>query len=314
MPLKPYIVTTEGSNYLGSRVAHALKGRLLDTHRDTFADGERYYRVALASQEQLLNADVVCMSAVTTDQELLELQRIGVTLAHLGTRRRVFVVPFLSYSTMEKAKLPGEVVTAKTNALLLSSIPHGNQGNTFLFLDLHEPSLIHYFEGQSIFTELSAREILTQAIRNLKLKNYVLGSADLGMPGQVEYLAERLKVPIALISKSRKFSNTSVVACVGNVEGKTVVIYDDMIRSGGSIMQAAQAYKEAGAKKVFVAATHLALTNKEVVQKLERSDIQRIIATNSHPMSQLPEVQKSKRFTILDITPIFAKSVKKLLS
>ncbi|MEX0649536.1 MAG: ribose-phosphate diphosphokinase [Candidatus Andersenbacteria bacterium] len=309
-----YIITTQSATHLGKALKRALAAQLLQIHRDTFADGEQYYRIDLTKPEQLFDADVICVSATTNDQALLELQRIGTTLSSLGTRRRIFVIPFLGYSTMEKAKRPGEVVTAKTNALLLSSIPHSGQGNTFLFLDLHEPSLIHYFEGQSAFLELSARELLAKATRSLKLKNYVLGSADLGMPGQIEYLAGQLKVPIALISKSRKFSNTAVVACVGNVEGKSVVIYDDMIRSGGSIIQAAQAYKEAGAKNVFVATTHLALTNPEVVQALERSDIQQIIATNSHPMSQAMEIKKSRLFTIIDIAPIVAKSVRKLLS
>lgn len=305
-----FITSASASTYLAESIAKQLSAQILPIIRDSFADGEHYLRLDIKDAKELLHATTIHVGATTTDATLLEMHRIGATLAALGTQRRIFIIPFLGYSTMEKAKLPGEVVAAKTNATLLSSIPHTNDGNTFLFLDLHEPSLIHYFEGDNTHLEVSARELLASAIANLRLSEYVLGSADLGMPGQIEFLATALKVPVALISKARKFSNTSVVACVGDVTGKDVVIYDDMIRSGSSIMQAAEAYKDAGAKDIYVATTHLALTSADIIYKLESSSIQRIIATNSHPMSTTKEVQQSPLFDVRDCTALFVDPLK----
>ena len=80
------------------------------------------------------------------DDDFLELLRVGSTLSALGTRRRIFFLPFLGYSTMERAVHPGEVVTCKENLRLLSAIPNTNFGNTFVLMDVHQAGIIHYFE------------------------------------------------------------------------------------------------------------------------------------------------------------------------
>lgn len=307
------LLSTHSSEYLATSLAKHLRASHRHTIRDTFEDGEHYYRINLNAKETLAGKNVVVVGSTESDTSLLELYRIGSTLADLGTRRRIFVIPFLGYSTMDRAKLSGEVVTAKVNARLLSSIPQTGLGNTFLLLDLHEPALLHYFEHESTPLELSAEDMLVDRIKKLRLKSYVLGSADLGMPRQITRLAAKLKVDVALVSKSREFAQTSVLAAVGDVKGRSVVIYDDMVRSGSSLIKAADAYRKQGATAIYAAITHLALTTPKVVQNLEQSMIKKIIATDSHPHSTWKELNTSKTIDIVPVAPLFAKAIKNLL-
>ena len=213
---------------------------------------------------------------------------------------------------MEVAKQPGEVITAKTNARLLSSIPKAAD-NTLVFFDLHEPSLRHYFEGDVTAMELSAIQLLANALKQANIDNPIVGSADLGMPQQTQQLAELLQADVALVSKSRDFSHTAVLATVGDVEERNVVIYDDMVRSGDSLIKAAKAYKKAGAQAVWAAVSHFAIPDEKVVQKLRKAPLETIFTTNSHPSSQLTAVKRSKFVSVEDIAPTVAKFTRNLV-
>jgi ribose-phosphate pyrophosphokinase len=304
------VLATEASGYLAAKIAQQLGATHRHTVRRLFSNGERYYKIDIEDTKELSGKDVVFVGATHTDDDLLELYRVGSSLADLGTRRRIFVIPYFGYSTMERADKAGEVVTAKTNARLLSTIPNTNLGNVFLFLDLHKRGLLHYFEGDSLAVELSGQDLFIAAIKKLKLKKFMMASADLGTPGRIQSLANHFDTDIAFVRKTRDFEKTNVVAVIGDVKGHDVVIYDDMVRSGGSLIQAARAYKAQGAKRVVAVISHLALNNQEVVRLLQKSSIEKVITTNSHPMSQISRVQKSAFFEVLDVASLFSASIK----
>lgn len=306
------ILSTEASSYLAAAIAKQLGAKHRHTVRRRFSNGEQYYKIDIADEGELTNKDVVFVGATHTDDDLLELYRVGSNLAEAGTRRRIFIIPYFGYSTMERSTAAGEIVTAKTNAQLLSHIPNTNLGNVFVFLDLHKSDILNYFEG-GVAMELSAEALLVPAIRNLKLKDFVIASADLGTPRQIQRLATIFKTDVAFIRKQRTFETTKVVSVVGEVAGKDVVIYDDMVRSGGSLIQATQAYKQQGAKRIYAATSHLALTNKEVVKTLKDSPIEKLIATNSHPASSWSSIKKDKFFEILTTAQLFGSSVRTIL-
>lgn len=315
----PVILSTVASSYLAEKIALELGvSKITPTNRRIFPGGERYYQIGIDDRAGLMGKDVIFVGSTHDDESLLELHRVGCALAAYGTRRRIFVIPFFGYSTMERAKLPGEVVTAKTNMRLLSSIPNTAEGNTFLFLDLHSESLIHYLEGDCLRFELYSELFLRLAISGLNLglgvENFVFGSADLGRPKWIKSYAKYFGVPIVLVNKDREFEVTEVNAVIGSPAGKTVIIYDDMIRGGGSLIDAAKAYLEQGAKDVYAVVSHLAFTDESVVSRLEASPIVNIIGTNSHPMSQSKAVQDSKKIGVIDISAVFARNVFQLLS
>ncbi len=308
-----YLICTESSAYLAELIAKKLRVPILPVEKRRFSDGERYYRLEMAHSQSLIGKNIIFVASTYTDDDFLELIRVGGAIASGGTERRIFAIPYFGYAAMERAVFPGEIVTAKENARMLSALPSHGMGNAFLLLDLHSQGILHYFEGDDLRFELTTRHLLTQAIKDLKLKDYLVATADLGRSIWVEKLATALKVDLVLISKIRDFETTKVRSVIGDVNGKTVVIYDDMIRSGGTLVQAAEAYLGQGAREIYAAVTHLALTSPEVVVKLEESPIKQIIATNSHPMSQSSEVQNSKKIILKDVSVLFADAITKIL-
>lgn len=313
------IASTEESEYFAKRIADQMETAGLGLERHTFADGEKHLCFELAQRNVLFGKNAIFVASTHTDEDLLELQRIGCALAKSGARQRVFVIPFLGYSTMERAVRPGEVVTAKTNARMLSGIPNSGLGNTFLFMDLHVSGLTHYFEGDCVPFELYAESVLVAAIKRLGLTNFVLASADLGRTKWIETFATIFDVDMAVIRKQRKDGTSHVQSVIGDVKGKDVVIYDDMTRTGVTAINAAKAYKDAGANDVYLVLSHFAVNDYNVVRALQGSCIKKIITTNTHPASEhilVPLLARGDRasyfskFEVLDVTPIFVETLK----
>ncbi|ELP92406.1 ribose-phosphate pyrophosphokinase, putative [Entamoeba invadens IP1] len=303
-----FIVHTSKSEYLAKSLRAELGIPIIPIIHRKFQDGESYYRINIPERTSLIGRNVVIVSSIVDDMELLEVVRIGGELAELGTKRRVFVIPYLMYSTMERAVKPGEVVTCKSTVRMLCGIPSSGLGNLFMLMDLHTSGIIHYFEGTVQAMELYAEPVLEKAIAQYIDFNEpcIFGSADLGRPLWVETFANRFNVGMAFIRKSRSFEDTHVIGePIGDVKGKHVIIYDDMTRTAGTLIKACDAYLDNGAKKVTAVLTHLCLIDEDVVNKITQSRIDKIIATNSNVKTQMPCVQNSDKFIICDIAPIF---------
>mmetsp|Transcript_37758 Transcript_37758/g.61177 ORF Transcript_37758/g.61177 Transcript_37758/m.61177 type:complete len:157 (+) Transcript_37758:92-562(+) len=132
-------------------------------------------------------------------------------------------------------------------------------------------------------------------------------------PKWVQTFADAFKTDLVLIRKSRSFQSVKVHEVIGDVVGKTIVIYDDMTRTGGSLINAADAYLERGAVAVYAALSHLALASESVVQKLIDSKIIKIVCTNSHPSVEWASVKQSDKFLVMNCTKTFADCVLKLV-
>ncbi len=307
------IYSTVDSTYFAKLIACQLGLKLSQISRGQFGDGELYHCLALSDYNELFGKTVIFVASTNTDESFNELEKIGTTLAELGTARRIFVIPYFGYSTMERAVKPGEAVTAKINARRLSQIPNSDRGNIFLMLDLHVSGILHYFEGACLRYELYSENVLADAMAELKLKNFIFGTADLGKTKWTETFANKFSVDMVFIRKSRDYKKTKVLDVIGEVEGKTIIIYDDMTRSGGTLIPAAQTYLKRGAIKIYAVLSHLALNDKTIITKLNNSPITKIISTNSHPMSQHSLVKRSKKFIIKDVSPEFVEVIKKII-
>ena len=176
-------------------------------------------------------------------------------------------------------------------------------------LDLHVQGLLHYFEGPCTRLELYAESPLVDGLEALQLENFMFASADLGRPKWVQPFALRFGTALAFIRKNRNFDQTLVDDVIGDVMGKNVVIYDDMTRSANTLINAAKAYLERGALKVYAVLSHLAINSEAVAQKLIDSPIDKIVCTNSHPQSQGKLVQESSKFIVVDVAPVFDKCI-----
>jgi len=247
-----------------------------------FPDGERYQRILTPVNGR----DVVLIGGTISDSDTLEIYDLAYALIKYGARSIRIIFPYFGYSTMERAVKTGEVVTAKSRAVMFSSLPRTSLGNHFIFFDLHSEGIPHYFEGQVLINHVYCKPIIIKAAKELAEDGFVMACTDAGRAKWVESLANEMGVNAAFVFKRRLSGDkTEVTSISADVNGKDVVIYDDMVRTGGSLVNAAMAYKEAGAKKIFTITTH-GLFNNDALSKIRKSGvIEKVIATNSHPNS-----------------------------
>lgn len=253
--------------------------------RKNFPDGERYLRI----ESDLFGRDVVLLGGTPADADWLEVFDLACGIARGGARSLSIVMPYFGYSTMERAVKPGEVVVAKTRARLLSAIP-APEGGTHLYLfDLHTDGIEFYLDDRILSRHVYGAPIITAKIaERMAGRSFVLGACDAGRAKWVQSLARDLKVEPAFVYKARDASSggTSVTGINADVRGKEVVVYDDMIRTGSSLVQAARAYLNAGATKVHAIASHLVLPG-DAADRLRASGVfASIMGTDSHPGSQ----------------------------
>ncbi|GIQ79852.1 ribose-phosphate diphosphokinase [Kipferlia bialata] len=278
--------------------------------RSRFHNGERYYRVDIPERNSLVGRHVIYVGATDTDEALLEMFRLGCTFAELGATARTFVIPYLGYSTMERDVLPGEVVTAKTVLTMLSAIPSPGAGNMFLFLDLHAAGIRRFMSPNCVTQEAYCDQLLVKAAIELfgfDPAESVIASADLGRTTWVNSFSRRFGTGIAFIRKERSKDKTQVCEVIGNVKGRKVVIYDDMVRTGKTLVQAADAYLASGATAVYALISHCAIPTREALDSVLNSSIKHIITTNSHPSTSDPAILDSDKITVLSVAPVFAK-------
>jgi len=253
--------------------------------RKTFPDGERYLRLL----ESPWARDVVLLGGTPTDLDWLELYDLACALSHAGARSLSIVMPYFGYATMERAVRIGEVVTAKSRARLISAVP-GCEGGTRVFLfDLHTDGIEFYFGDAVTTRHLYGAPVVTEAVkRAMGGRPYVLGATDAGRAKWVQSLARDLGVEPAFVYKKRDSASgaLSVTGVNADVRGREVMIYDDMIRTGSSLVQAARAYLDAGATKVHAVASHLVLPGTSLDAILTGGVITTVLGTDSHPGSQ----------------------------
>lgn len=245
-----------------------------------FPDGERYQRILT----HVSGRDVVLVGGTISDADTLEMYDLAFALIKYGARSIHLFFPYFGYSTMERANLAGEVVTAKSRAVIFSSLPRTSLGNYFVFFDLHSEGIPHYFEGHSLIKHIFCKPIIIRYAQLLAEKDFVLACTDAGRAKWVEWLANEMGVNAAFVFKRRSSGEkTAITSISADVEGKDVVIYDDMIRTGGSLINAAIAYKRAGAKKVYAITTH-GLFNGNAIENIKKNGvIEKVVTTNSHP-------------------------------
>lgn len=329
-------------DYLGKRIANLIDAEHVEVKHSTFSGGERYYQIGAGKVDEsyFANKNVIVVGATWGDDALHDVFRIGCAIAMYGARRLIFVNPFFGYSTMERAAKPCEIVTAKTSARMLSSIPVAGIGNQFILLDTHTQGLIHYLEGNARRQVLSGTETIVDFLRgslprtqivtgvehyredlsvHIASNSAVLASADLGGAKAVGVLAKTLGMDkLAFVHKHREMSTTTVMHVIGDVEGQHVYLYDDMTRTAGTLIKAAKAYMDHGATGVTAILSHLSLADKSVVQMKLLSDdchISRVVAFNSCHQTEWDEVKKNGNlFTVIDVAPLFAEAIKNQLS
>jgi ribose-phosphate pyrophosphokinase len=274
------VFSTASYDYLAAAIAAGEGFERGEIERRSFPDGERYRRLLTSCQGR----DIAIVGGTISDADTLEIYDLACAAVYYGARCLDLVIPYFGYSTMERAVHPGEVVTAKSRARLLSSIPSAAMGNRVYLVDLHVEGLTHYFEGDLHPVHVYAKDIVVAAARRLGGDDLVLACTDAGRAKWVVSLAFDLAADVAFVYKRRvDGSETEVTGVSAQVEGRTVVIYDDMIRTGGSLLGAADAYLEAGAERIYAISTH-GVFCAEALDRIAASGlIAGVACTDTHP-------------------------------
>ncbi|MBT0811723.1 ribose-phosphate diphosphokinase [Litoribacter ruber] len=282
MEERKIIFSTVAYQYLQDQVLELGDFEKGEVEVKTFPDGERYQRILTTVRGR----DVVLIGGTVSDSDTLEIYDLAYALIKFGARSIYLVFPYFGYSTMERAVRPGEVVTAKSRAVMFSSLPRTSLGNNFIFFDLHTEGIPYYFEGQALLNHIYCKPIVTRVARELASDGFVMACTDAGRAKWVESLANDMGVNAAFVFKRRvSGEETEVTSISADVAGRDVVIYDDMVRTGGSLVNAAMAYKEAGAQKIFTITTH-GLFNNYAIEKIRDSGvIEKVITTNTYPQT-----------------------------
>ena len=276
------VFSTEADAPLARGLCALGIGTAGEIERETFPDGERGLRLA----SSVVDADAILVGGTGTDGDTLELYDLACALVECGVHALTLVVPYFGYSTQERPSREGESVTAKTRARLLSSIPLPSGGIRVLLVDLHTAGLPYYFEGGVRPVHVTARPLLAEAIRRHAPGGCVVASTDAGRAKAVEALANTLGVDASFVFKRREAGRTRVMAVSARVAGQNVMLYDDMIRTGGTLLAAAEAYRHAGAKRITAVATHGVLPGN-ALERLEQSGLfDRVIVTDTHPRAR----------------------------
>ena len=282
---KKLVFTIPSYEYMRPRFLAAGDFDVGEIERKTFPDGERYTRIV----DDPWGRDVVLLGGTPNDLDVLDVYDLGYAISRAGAHSLSLVMPYFGYATMERAVRSGEVVTAKTRARLISAIPPCDGGLRVFLFDLHTDGIEFYFDDSHVTHHLYGKSVITDSIRRMiGDRPFVLGATDAGRAKWVQSLARTLGVEPAFVYKHRD-SKTGELAMTGinaDVRGREVVIYDDMIRTGSSLLQAGRAYLHAGATAVHAIASHLVLPPGSLDKLQGAGVLQSISGTDSHPGSQ----------------------------
>lgn len=250
------------------------------TTRAFFPDGECHQRI----ETPVEGRNVILIGAATNDASTARLFDLCCGITSGGAASLTLVLPYFAYSTMDREAIPGEVVTARTRALLLSSVLHPPGGLHVLLIEPHTDALPYYFEPRVRTGVIDISPTIERLCRDAGGVDFVMASTDAGRVKTVQRLADRLEVPAAIAHKRRLGpARTRVVALSGDVRGRRVVLHDDMVRSGSSLLGAARACLDAGATGVSAVVTHAVLPGDSLERIHATGLIERLLVTDTHP-------------------------------
>ncbi|MHB1406016.1 MAG: ribose-phosphate diphosphokinase [Desulfitobacteriaceae bacterium] len=283
-------LTEEIGEYLGIPLGEARVSH--------FRDGE----IAIQINESVRGADVFVIQPTCNpaNDNIMELLILIDGLRRASARRITAVMPYYGYARQERKARARDPITAKLMANLITTAG----ADRVVTMDLHAPAIQGFFDIP--VDHLLGVPILAEYFRQKELTDICVVSPDLGGVTRARNFAERIGASIAIIDKRRPEPNVSeIMHVIGDLEGKTVVMIDDIIDTAGTITQGAQALLERGAKEVYASCTHPVLS-APAIERLEKSVLKEVVVTNTIPLT--PE-KKIARIKVLSVAPLLGEAM-----
>lgn len=296
------IFTANSNPVLANEIASLLGLPMGKAKVSKFSDGE----IAVDIDETVRGADVFVIQSTNNpvNDYLMELLIMIDAFKRASAGRITAVIPYYGYARQDRKAKARDPITAKLVADLIAAAG----ADRVLTMDLHAPQIQGYFNVP--VDHLLGMPILSKHFRSLGLEDVVVVSPDLGSVTRARRFADRLHAEIAIIDKRRPAPNVSeVMNIIGDVEGKTAILIDDMIDTGGTIVNGAKALIErGGAKKVLACCTHPVLSGP-AVERLKDSVISELVVLNT---IALPEEKKFEKVQVLSVAPVFAEAIRRI--
>ena len=295
------IFAANSSKELAQKIADELGMPLGKCEVSTFSDGE----IAVSIQETVRGSDVFVVQSTNApvNNNLMELLIMVDALKRASAGRITAVMPYYGYARQDRKSKSRDPITAKLVADLITAAG----ADRVLTMDLHAAQIQGFFNiplDHLVGMPILAREFVKKEIDDL-----VVVSPDLGSVTRARNFANYLDAPIAIIDKRRPKANVSeIMNIIGEINGKNVVIIDDIIDTAGTLCNAANALKERGAKSVRACATHGVLSGP-AIQRIQDSAIEELILLDT---IQLPEEKHIDKIDVVTVAEVFAEAIKRI--
>ena len=297
------ILSGTSNTKLSKDISKQLKLKLVNTNIKRFADGEIYIEI----NENIRGNSVFVIQSTSNpaNDNLMELLLVIDALKRSSAKNVTAVIPYYGYARQDRKVAPRTSISAKVVANLLT-----NAGaSRIVTVDLHAGQIQGFFDMpvDNLFTTPLFAKYIKKKFKN---KNLICVSPDVGGVQRTRGLATRIKADLAIIDKRRpKPGQSQVMNIIGNVKGKTCIIVDDIIDSGGTIVNAVEALKKAGAIDVYVFITHAVLSG-EAIAKIKKSKIKKLIITDTIDNSN--KIKNNNKIEVLSISSLMAEAIKRI--
>ena len=287
-------LTREIASFLGTSVGQARLRR--------FPDSEVSFQI----DENIRGTDdfVVQPTCAPVDQHIMELLIMIDAFRRSSAARITAVVPYFGYARQDRKDKPRVPISAKLVANILSAAGT----NRVLTMDLHKAQIQGFFDIP--VDHLFAAPVIIDHLSKLDHPKLTLVSPDAGGAERARAYAKRLDAELAVIDKRRSDDGTAeVMNVIGDVEGRTCILQDDIIDTAGTITKGATALKENGAARIFACAVHGVLSSN-AIEKIEKSPIDKLIVTNTIPLS--PAAAASNKVVVLSVARLLGQAIKSI--
>jgi len=300
------LITGNSNRELAKKVALKLGMPLSDVVVDRFSDGE----IKVVINESVRDNDVFIIQSLCSpaNDNIMELLIIADALRRASAGRITAVIPYYAYSRQDRKVNPRDPISAKLVAdiITVSGITHA------VFVDLHARQIEGFFDLP--VDHLQAMPVLSDYFirKGIGGEETVIVSPDIGGVARARNFAKVLGSPIAIIDKRRPKPNVAeVMNIIGEVEGKTAIIVDDIIDTAGTIVNAAKAIKEKGAKEVYATCTHPVFSGPAVQRlstAIKEGHIKEVVVTDSIPLGE----KHFEGVNVLTISGMLAEAIRRI--
>jgi ribose-phosphate pyrophosphokinase len=288
------------SQELASKIAQYLNIEVGVLERVRFSDGEIWIKF----NENIRGNDVFLIQSLYPPAEhILELLFMIDAAKRASAKRITAVIPYFCYARQDRKDQPRVAISARVIADLITKVG----ADRVLTMDLHAAQIQGFFSIP--LDHLYASYLFVDYFRQKKIPELKLAAPDIGAVKMAGYYAQRMDAELIVVDKRRPRPNEAYVqSVIGEVEGRNVVILDDLVDTAGSLCAAAQALKERGAKKIFACCSH-GLLSGNAMERIEASPISELVITDSVP---LRAKKVPKKIKVISTAPMVGEAIKRI--